>query len=82
MKRTSKAEGAILLASAPSDVREYLAKRASKADLLDPICAETEAELLARGDRLLDLSLAEYCLHGETALALFEGTPMTGLFEH
>lgn len=75
MKRTSKAEGAILLASAPSDVREYLAKRASKADLLDPICAETEAELLARGDRLLDLSLAEYCLQGETALALFERDP-------
>ncbi len=72
MKRTSKAEEAILLASEPSDIREYLTKRASNSEFFDPIGAEAEAQLLARGNRLLDLSLAEYCLHRETALALFE----------
>lgn len=72
MNRTPKAEEAILLASEPRDVREYLAKRASKASYFDPISAEAEGELLARGDRLVDLSLAEYCLHPETAQALFE----------
>ena len=73
--RTSKAEEAILLASEPRDIREYLAKRASNPNFLDPISVEAEAKLLARGNRLLDLSLAEYCLHKETAMALFERSP-------
>jgi hypothetical protein len=72
LKRTSKAEEAILLASAPRDVRDYLVKRASGASVFDAISKETEAELLARGDRLIDLSLAEYCLHQTTARALFD----------
>lgn len=65
------AEEAILLASEPRDVREYLVKRASKPSFWDPISKETEAELLSKGDRLIDLSLAEYCLHRETASVLF-----------
>jgi hypothetical protein len=72
LERTSKAEEAILLASEPRDVRDYLAKRASSAGLFDRISKETEAELLSRGNRLIDLSLAEYCLHQETARALFD----------
>ena len=75
MERTSKAEEAILLASEPRDVRDYLAKRASNASLLDRISKEAEAELLSRGHRLIDLSLAEYCLHQETAQALFARDP-------
>lgn len=69
------AEEAILLASERRDVRDYLAKRASRASLFDPISGETEAELLSRGDRLIDLSLAEYCLHQRTAKALFDRDP-------
>ncbi len=75
LERTSKAEEAILLASEPRDVRDYLAKRANKPGLFDPISKVTEAELLLRGDRLIDLSLAEYCLHRETAEALFVRDP-------
>lgn len=75
MERTSKAEEAILLASEPRDVRDYLAKRADRASFLDPISKEAEAELLSRGNRLIDLSLAEYCLHRETAEALFIRDP-------
>jgi hypothetical protein len=56
-------------------VRDYLAKRASRASLFDPISKEAEAALLSRGDRLIDLSLSEYCLHQETAQALFERDP-------
>lgn len=75
MERTSKAEEAILLASEAREVRDYLAKRASNAGLFNPISKETEAELLSRDDRLIDLSLAEYCLHQETAQALFDRDP-------
>jgi hypothetical protein len=72
LERTSKAEEAILLASEGRDVRAYLAMRASRASLFDPISEEAEAELLSRGDRLIDLSLAEYCLRQKTAQALFD----------
>jgi hypothetical protein len=75
VERTSKAEEAILLASEPRDIREYLAKRASVSRFSDPISKETEAELLSRDDRLLDLSLAEYARHEETARALFDRDP-------
>lgn len=75
LERTSKAEEAILLASEPRDVREYLAKRASRASLFDPISKDAEAELLSSGDRLIDLSLAEYCLHPDTARVLFDRDP-------
>jgi hypothetical protein len=76
LERTPQAEEAILLASEPRDVREYLAKRAKDASFFsDPISKETEADLLARSNRLIDLSLAEYSLHREIALALFERDP-------
>lgn len=71
MARKLKAEEAILLASGPREVREYLAKRAIKPGFFDAISKETEAALVSRSDRLIDLSLAEYCLHVETAAALF-----------
>jgi hypothetical protein len=69
------AEEAILLASEARDVREYLAKRAGRASLFDPIREEAETQLLSRGDRLIDLSLAEYCLHQKTAQTLFDRDP-------
>ena len=75
MGRTPGAEEAILLASSAGAVRRYLSKRAEKASAFDPVGQEAEAQLLARDDRLIDLSLAEYCLHRETAQALFERNP-------
>lgn len=71
MRRTTKAEEAILLASPSERVRDYLVKRGEDATGFDPITAEVEAKLLERGDRLIDLTLAEYCLHGATARTLF-----------
>lgn len=70
MRRSEAAEEAILLASPPGDVRQYIIKRAEAANYFDPISREAEAQLLGRNDRLLDLTLAEYCLRAETAQAL------------
>ncbi|WP_156457745.1 hypothetical protein [Altererythrobacter sp. Root672] len=72
MQRTPKAEEAILLARSAEEVRDYLRQRAAGASLFDPIGQDAEAALLARRERLIDLSLAEYCLHRETARELFE----------
>ncbi len=72
MERTTSAKEAILLASAPKDVRDYLEKRASERNFFDPIGDEAEAELLGKGDRLIDLSVAEFCLYPATARALFD----------
>jgi hypothetical protein len=74
MARQTKAEEAILLASSSPAVADYLVNRgeSSKTRVWDAISAETEAALLERGDRLIDLRLAEYCLHQSTAQSLFQ----------
>lgn len=72
MSKQQSPKEAILLASPPNIIRDSLQKRAEKAALFDPISSEVEAELLSKGDRLIDLSLAEYCLHSETARDLFQ----------
>lgn len=72
MSKQWNAKEAILLASSPREVRECLKTRAERAELFDPISAEAETELLANGERLIDLSLAEYCLYRETASELFQ----------
>jgi hypothetical protein len=76
-KRADAAEEAILLASPGPDVRAYLKQRAASAseEGWPAISKETEEELLKRGDRLIDLTLAEYCLFPQTARCLFERDP-------
>lgn len=74
MARTSQAEEAILLASSNAAVADYLVKRGTEARKRrwdDGISEKTEAALLERGDRLIDLRLAEYCLFSSTAQTLF-----------
>lgn len=75
MGRTSWAEGEILLASSTERIRDRLVERGAQASFFDPISKEVEAELLARQERLLDLTLAEFCLYPETAQALFFREP-------
>lgn len=77
MTRPSKAEEAILLASDNSAVADYLVARgtACKSPSGSGISMETEVSLLERGDRLIDLRLAEYCLHEKTAQMLFHRDP-------
>ena len=59
--RPSKAEEAILLASDNATAADYLVKRgeAKAGRFWDSISEETEAALLARNDRLINLRLAE-----------------------
>ena len=71
MGRTSRAEGEILLASSTERIRDRLVARGEQASFFDPISKEVEAELLTRRERLIDLTLAEFCLYGETAPELF-----------
>lgn len=73
MGKPSEAENAILLATSNDAVADYLLKRGLKAKEggWSAISEETEAALLARSDRLIDLRLAEYCLFPATAHALF-----------
>lgn len=75
--RPSKAEEAILLASDHSAVADYLVKRgeAEHGRFWDSISEDAEAALLERGDRLIDLRLAEYCFYPATASALFHRDP-------
>jgi hypothetical protein len=75
MSRTSVGEEAILIASDTNAACDYLKKRAEKRDFWDLITKETEATLLRRNERLLDLTLAEFCLYPETAQALFTRDP-------
>ena len=77
MPRPHKAEEAILLASSNSAVADYLVQRAEgwQSILLDSISEKTEAALLERDDRLIDLRLAEYCVYETTAQTLFQRDP-------
>lgn len=75
MGRTSWAEGEILLASSTERIRDRLVARGEQPSFFDPIGKEVEAELLARRERLLDLTLAEFCLYSETAQELFSREP-------
>lgn len=75
MGRTSWAEGEVLLASSTERIRDRLVARGEQPKFFDPISQEVEAELLARRERLLDLTLAEFCLHPETAQTLFFREP-------
>ncbi len=77
MARPSKAEEEILLASDNATAADYLVKRgeAKAGRFWDSISEETEAALLARNDRLINLRLAEYCLYPATAQALFQRDP-------
>ena len=77
MARPSMAEEAILLASDNAAVADYLLRRGEteSGHFWDSISEETEAALLLRGDRLIDLRLAEYCLHPATAHTLFHRDP-------
>lgn len=77
MARPSKAEEAILLASDNEAAAAYLVKRgeAETSAFSDSISEETEAALLERHDRLIDLRLAEYCFHPATGRALFHRDP-------
>jgi hypothetical protein len=77
MAKSEKVVEAILQASDNGTVADYLVRRA--ADPVDPewirlwgrISKEGEFALLERGDRLIDLRLAEFCQHKTTARALF-----------
>ena len=74
MSRTQQAEDAILLASANDAVADFLVKRgidAEKRRWGEDISEEAEAALLERGERLIDLRLAQYCLYSSTARTLF-----------
>ena len=71
MGRTSWADGEVLLASSAERIRDSLIERANRHGDASYVSEEVEAELLARQDRLLDLTLAEFCQHAETARALF-----------
>jgi hypothetical protein len=75
MGRTSWANGEILLASSAERIRDYLIEGANGQGNASYVSEEVEAELLARHDRLLDLTLAEFCQHAETARALFFRAP-------
>lgn len=75
MGRTSWADGEILLASSAERIRDGLIERANRHGDASYVSKEVEAELLARRDRLLDLTLAEFCQHAETARALFFREP-------
>jgi hypothetical protein len=55
----------------PERIRDSLIERANRHGAASYVSEEVEAELLARQDRLLDLTLAEFCQHAETARALF-----------
>jgi hypothetical protein len=75
MGRTSWADGEILLASSAERIRDSLIEQANRHGDASYVSEEVEAELLARQDRLLDLTLAEFCQHAETARALFFREP-------
>ena len=75
MGRTSWAEGEVLLASSTERIRDRLVARGEQPKFFDPISQEVEAELLARRERLLDLTLAEFCLYPKTAQTLFFREP-------
>lgn len=77
MARLNKAEEAILLASDNSAVADCLVQRGEEENgrFWDSISEDTEAALLERGDRLIDLRLAEYCFYPATAYALFHRDP-------
>lgn len=66
--------GEILLASSSERIRDVFVQNGQ---LRGPLYVDEEVEgkLLARGDRLVDLTLAEYCLHGDTARKLFFRDP-------
>lgn len=72
MARPRLAEEEILLESEPRDIREYLVNRGRDPSIFDPISEEAEVALLERGNRLIDLTLAEYCLEKVTAQRIFE----------
>lgn len=73
MDRPSVAEEALLLASPNAWAAEYIVQRGTNTTPggWDKISKDAEAALLERNDRFLDLRLAEYCRHPETARALF-----------
>jgi len=73
--RTSWADGEILLASSAERVRDSLIARANQHGNASYVSEWLEAELLVRKIRLLDLTLAEFCQHAETARALFFREP-------
>lgn len=75
MGRTSWADSEILLASSAERIRDSLIERADRHGDASYVSKEAEAELIARHDRLLDLTLAEFCQHAETARALFFREP-------
>ena len=77
MDRPNQAEEALLLASPNAWAADYIVQRGTKATsrYWDSISKETEAKLLERQDRFVDLRLAEYCRHPETAHALFARDP-------
>lgn len=73
MTRSVAAEEAIVLASSNSAVADYLVKRGEERNgsRWTDFSEEAEHKLLDRADRLIDLRLAEYCLHPSTARILF-----------
>jgi hypothetical protein len=81
MAKSEKVVEAILQASDNATVADYLVRRA--ANPVDPewirlwgsISQEGEFALLERGDRLIDLRLAEFCRYRTTARALFHRDP-------
>jgi hypothetical protein len=81
MAKSEKVVEAILQASDNRTVADFLVRRA--ADPVDPdwlslwggISKEGEFALLERGDRLIDLRLAEFCRYSVTARALFHRDP-------
>lgn len=77
MARYMAAEEAILLASDNAAVADYLVRRGESKNgrFSDNISEETEAALLERNDRLVDLRLAEYCFYSSTATALLHRDP-------
>lgn len=75
MKKDVNAEEAILLASSNSAIADYLVKRGRKTlgeASQDLISEKVEAALLERGDRLVDLRLAEFGFHLSTVKELFQ----------
>lgn len=76
MARPYGTEEAIVLASPNEAVAEYLIKRGESdpGPWFDSLSEDCEAALLERGDRLIDLRLAEYCYYSSTAHALFHRT--------
>ena len=71
------AENAILVAMDNKSVADYLVKRGDGETnrYWDNISKETEAALLDRNDRIINLRLAEYCFYPATAHVLFHRDP-------